>query len=198
MMPPIMKGRMGAPRPRMVTVNGQRCVLKQDGRGAVWHRRGSPFYGGVGLVPPYRPLVHHEARAWARLSPQRVVFSGWINDVATVLLRYQDGEPLTPRGPATMRGFLTELTRALVPLHARGIVHRDLRPANLLRSGGAIVLLDLDVCLLDGLGPVGVVGSHPHRYAALLATNAPQTPTVSPMWTGGFVGSRSSAFNPGS
>jgi tetratricopeptide (TPR) repeat protein len=52
-------------------------------------------------------------------------------------------------------------------VHAAGVIHRDLRPDHLWRSGDTLQILDLDLALVAGLGPVGVVGTSRWRAPEL-------------------------------
>lgn len=67
-------------------------------------------------------------------------------------------EPLSPApGPlpeAAARSLLRALAAPLAALHARGIVHRDIKPAHVLRRGQQPVLIDLGVAGLVGEDPL--------------------------------------------
>lgn len=55
------------------------------------------------------------------------------------------------RSPENVRRFLTELTAVLGYLHRRGVIHCDLKPANIMlrHSDRAVMLLDLDKSYCD-------------------------------------------------
>lgn len=117
-----------------------------------------------GVPDSCRARILAEAQALARVSHPNVVT---IHDVrlrgGDLLLELEliEGEnlhqiveragPLAPREAALIA---LELCRALAAIHAAGLVHMDVKPANVMRaSGGRIVLLDFGLtrrCLGDG------------------------------------------------
>ena len=114
----------------------------------------------TGLDPEDRLRFVEEARALRRLRAPGVAaiveadLAGPTPYLAMELVR---GETLQERlqreGPASPReavGLALELTRTLRRLHAAGVVHRDLKPGNVIlrAQDGAPVLIDLGLALL--------------------------------------------------
>ncbi len=147
------------------TVDGQRAIIKRPDPRLPWHDRRSAFFGGQGLVPPFRPLVLHEALAWKAVEPARLLAAGVWGDAPFIALRHLDGAP--PVKGHDVDGLLRGLLRALEPMHRAGVIHRDLRPANVLVDGPRAHILDLDVALVGGLGPLDV-GSRAWRAPELV------------------------------
>src|SRR4249919_463061 len=92
--------------------------------------------------PTMRARLEQEARAAAGLSHPGIVT---VHDVdvdetaAAVVLEFVDGETLAdrllrdgPMPPAEAVRIATELAEALAHTHERGVVHRDVKPANVL------------------------------------------------------------------
>jgi len=71
--------------------------------------------------------------------------------MSAVISRWHDSLPLPAaiRSHATLLSISTQLLTALVGLHARGVVHRDLKLSNILWNGSELVLIDFD---LSGVG----------------------------------------------
>ncbi|MEV6797622.1 hypothetical protein AB0M91_04655 [Micromonospora rifamycinica] len=62
------------------------------------------------------------------------------------------------RTPGRVDGYLAWVDRvvtrsraALTALHSRGVVHRDVQPANLIDTGDRVVVIDLESCAIDGV-----------------------------------------------
>lgn len=140
---------------------GQEVLLKRLAHTTPWTDRGSAFFGGHGIAPPFVPLLLHEAEAWRRVDPGRVVLAEVTTDATWLMLRRQPGA--APSGKEDPESFLVGLLSALASLHAADILHRDVTPANLLVHEGRVSLIDLDVARVAGLGPVGSVGSRRFR-----------------------------------
>ena len=95
-----------------------------------------------------------------------------------VVEEYIDGESLQDlweRGErfsaAEIKAMLREMSEGLAALHRAGIVHRDIKPAHILRQGGRLRLIDFDAARLmrDGAAPdtrhLGTVGyAPPEQY----------------------------------
>jgi eukaryotic-like serine/threonine-protein kinase len=70
-----------------------------------------------------------------------------------------------------LRAALTQLTQALMTLHAAGKVHRDIKPSNILVTPeGRVVLLDFGL-----VAEVIEAGQHQHRLAGTIPYMAPES-----------------------
>jgi serine/threonine-protein kinase len=80
-----------------------------------------------------------------------VLRSGDVDGLPYFVMPYIDGESLRTRmarGPLSVREtvhLLRDVTRALVFAHGRGVVHRDIKPDNVLLSAGTAVVVDFGV-----------------------------------------------------
>jgi serine/threonine-protein kinase len=111
--------------------------------------------------PAYVERFRHEAQAVARLSHPNIVTiidRGEADGSQYIVFEHVDGEDLkqlvTRVGPLPVRRALDlaiDVARALAFAHANGIVHRDVKPQNvLLRDGGAKVT-DFGIARADDL-----------------------------------------------
>jgi serine/threonine protein kinase len=80
-----------------------------------------------------------------------VLSSGQADQLPYFIMPYVDGESVRARmarGPLSVRetvGVLKDVARALAYAHGRGVIHRDIKPDNILLSGGAAVVTDFGV-----------------------------------------------------
>ena len=98
-----------------------------------------------------------EARTAAQLSHANIVpllSFGELGDTLFYIMRYVDGESLAVRlaregrlAPLVARRILSELSDALAEAHRRGIVHRDIKPDNVMieRETGRAMLTDFGI-----------------------------------------------------
>jgi serine/threonine-protein kinase len=148
---------------------GDRYVLEEPvargGMGEVW-RGTDPVLGRTVAVkvllpdlsndPDFAERFRHEARAMAVLSDPGIVEVydyGSTNGVAYLVMPFLEGESLhhllSRVGPLPSReamGIVAQAARALQQAHQYGIVHRDVKPGNLLvRPDGRVVLTDFGI-----------------------------------------------------
>ena len=104
---------------------------------------------------------------------------------AFVVREHVEGEALRvlPAAPAALRSLLQQLLEVLAYVHLRGVVHLDLKPANLLRArDGRLHLLDFGMSVRDGehasggtpffVAPERLLGATPDHRADLFAVGA--------------------------
>jgi serine/threonine-protein kinase len=133
-----------------------------------------------------------EARAMAALSDPSIVEVhdfGQADDVAYLVMRLVPGESLRallnragPLAPDRAMQIVAQAARALHLAHANGIVHRDVKPGNLLiRPDGRVVLTDFGVAWIRGadrLTAAGTVFGTPTYLAPEQIDGGPLGPAV--------------------
>merc|ERR1712098_138563 len=63
-------------------------------------------------------------------------------DLATLLKKYSNRREITP---AMIKHYWTEMLHAVSVIHKRGIIHKDLKPANFLLVAGRLKLIDFGI-----------------------------------------------------
>lgn len=119
------------------------------------------LHAGVASNEGLRTRLRNEARVMAKVdhpSILRVYDVGVEGDVDFIVMELAEGGSLQDRlqkkgvlSPAEAKGFTLQVLSALSAAHAAGVVHRDVKPHNvLLTRDGAARLADFGIALLGG------------------------------------------------
>ena len=153
----------------------------------------------IGVIPgsdnAERERAEREARLAAALNHPHVVSVFDLvdeDDVRWLVMEYVDGQTLSERvrsmGPletAEAATLLGQTADALVEAHRSGIVHRDVKPSNILISGGAAKLNDFGIARSaddESLTQTGLVTGSPAYLAPEVASGSSATP-ASDVWS---------------
>ncbi len=153
----------------------------------------------IGLVPGSDDgeleRAEREARLAAALNhPHVVSVFDLVNedDVRWLVMEYVDGVTLSERvrasGPldaADAATLLSQTADALVEAHGHGIVHRDVKPSNIMIAHGAAKLNDFGIARADddpSLTQTGLVTGSPAYLAPEVASGSSATP-ASDVWS---------------
>src|SRR5579863_673294 len=126
-------------------------AIGAGGMGEVWKARDTRLDRIVAikrLKGQHTARFEQEARAIAALNHPNICV---LYDIGPdyLVMEYIDGLPL--RGPLPLEDalrFATQITEALGVAHSKGILHRDLKPGNILIAGSAAKLLDFGLAKL--------------------------------------------------
>jgi eukaryotic-like serine/threonine-protein kinase len=153
----------------------------------------------IGLIPGSDSAelerAEREARLAAALNHPNVVSVFDLvdeDDVRWLVMEYVDGQTLSERvrtsGPldATEAAtLLAQVADALVEAHDHGIVHRDVKPSNIMIAGGAAKLNDFGIARSEddlSLTQTGLVTGSPAYLAPEVASGSSATP-ASDVWS---------------
>ncbi|HEY3456978.1 MAG TPA: protein kinase [Bryobacteraceae bacterium] len=101
-----------------------------------------------------RERLEHEARAISSLSHPNIrslYDLGWEENLPILVMEHLEGETLAQRlerGPISLADVLSyavEILKALEHAHAKGIVHRDVKPGNIFLTDSGAKLLDFGI-----------------------------------------------------
>lgn len=194
---------MAATRPRAGLVLGTRYELTDriavGGMGEVW-RALDRRLGRTVAVKVLRPELSGDELFLNRLRTEARNTAGLQHPNLAVLLDHGesagsgylvmelvDGETLAARltragrlGPAAAVAILVQACRGLHAAHTAGVVHRDVKPANVMvTADGAVKLTDFGISLGANQAPMtstGMVMGTAHYLAPEQATGKPATP----------------------
>lgn len=144
--------------------------------------------------PSARARLFREARAAATLNHPHVCVVYEVGEDATgrpfIAMEFVDGETLAARirrGPLSLDELVAigrQAASALDQAHAKGVVHCDLKPSNIMLTAHGIKLVDFGLASIDGQGDahLGAVSPEPAVPGPLTRTDmlAGTVPYMSP------------------
>jgi hypothetical protein len=162
---------------------GDRYVLEEriavGGMGEVWRGRDAVLgrlvavkvlREGLGADPEFRRRFHDEARHTAALSHPGIAgvfdYGESADDTPYLVMELVDGEPLSallaregPRSPERTLDIVAQAALALQAAHDAGVVHRDVKPGNLLvRPDGVVKVTDFGIARAVDAAPITATG----------------------------------------
>jgi WD40 repeat protein/serine/threonine protein kinase len=192
-------------------IAGQYLLTEQVGRGGfavVWRARDQRLRRDVAakqlFLPPYftaeqlrehRARTLREARSAARLAHPGVVTVYDVvehDGVPWIIMEFVQGRTLGqivrtegPLTPARAAGLGLRLLDALRAAHAAGVLHRDVKPSNVIVGDDRVVLSDFGIARIEGddeLTQSGIVMGAPSYTAPERARGEPAVPE-SDLWS---------------
>ncbi len=119
--------------------------------------------------PEFARRLVEEARALESLDGPglvRLLDTGMVGDLAYLVMEYVDGTTLAqslktgPLGAPATASMAAKVAHALSYVHERGVVHRDVKPSNILRSTtGEVWLADFGIAKFDGATTITAPGT---------------------------------------
>ncbi len=108
----------------------------------------------------FRIQLRAEARAYGRLNTPRIAqvydYGETDSGAPYLVMEYVTGEPLSHRlrtgamPPAAAIAMAAQVADALRDAHAHGLVHRDIKPDNVILTDGGAKLVDFGICAMIG------------------------------------------------
>ena len=208
-----LSGRLSQALGTSYTVEGE---IGRGGMGVVYHARDERLKRQVAIkvLPPelaFREEIRirflREAETAARVSHPHVVPIHSVGEgpdgLVYFVMAYVDGEPLSERlkrrgrlPPEEARRILIETADALGAAHALGVIHRDVKPDNILLEGsrGRVVVTDFGIAKAlsstssGGLTGTGVAIGTPHYMSPEQAAGEREIDGRSDLYSLGVVG----------
>jgi tetratricopeptide (TPR) repeat protein len=163
-------------------------LLGRGGMGEVWKAEQLTLAHRAAAIKVIAPNVADPVQAIERLHREGAIAAsvkhagiagildaGETDGVHWIALEFVDGETLAerlkrgPLAPAEACRIAREVADALVHAHSRGVLHRDIKPGNIMiEPDGHVVLLDFGLALSEGrsrLTPDGVLVGTPQYLA---------------------------------
>jgi eukaryotic-like serine/threonine-protein kinase len=181
----------------MAVLAGRYQLLERVGEGGmsvVWRARDTELEREVAIKllrsvmaadPGQSQRFHREARALAALAHERIVrIYDYVSsgEESFLVMEYVTGENLAqatrgrlPLEPAEAAAYMQPVAEALAYAHARGVVHRDLTPTNILieRESGRVLTTDFGLARIarasGSLTATGVLLGTPEYWSPELA-----------------------------